>query len=102
MCTIERLLIKGVRSFSPNNETTLEFDSPLSLIVGHNGAGKTTIIECLKQVTTGLLPPNCRNGQSFIHDPKAREQAGADMPIPPPFAPCPPAPSAPLVLLRDA
>ena len=29
-----------------------------------------TIIECLKQVTTGELPPNTRSGQSFIHDPK--------------------------------
>ena len=30
-----------------------------------------TIIECLKQACTGELPPNTRNGQSFIHDPKA-------------------------------
>lgn len=29
-----------------------------------------TIIECLKQACTGELPPNTRNGQSFIHDPK--------------------------------
>lgn len=72
MCTLDRLLIKGIRSFSPNNETVLYFDAPLSLIVGHNGAGKTTVIECLKQATTGSLPPNCRNGQSFIHDPQVR------------------------------
>ena len=70
MCTVEKLLIKGIRSFSPKNETALDFESPLALIVGHNGAGKTTIIECLKQVTTGALPPNSKNGQSFIHDPK--------------------------------
>lgn len=70
MCTVDRLLIKGIRSFSPNNESLLYFDTPLSLIVGHNGAGKTTIIECLKMATTGSLPPNCRNGQSFIHDPQ--------------------------------
>ena len=30
-----------------------------------------TIIECLKQACTGELPPNCRSGHSFIHDPKA-------------------------------
>ncbi len=30
-----------------------------------------TIIECLKQACTGELPPNTRNGQSFVHDPKA-------------------------------
>jgi len=29
-----------------------------------------TIIECLKQACTGELPPNCRSGHTFIHDPK--------------------------------
>lgn len=33
---------------------------------------KQTIIECLKQATTGELPPNTRSGQSFIHDPRVR------------------------------
>jgi DNA repair protein RAD50 len=37
--------------------------------VGLNGSGKTTIIECLKYVTTGDLPPNSKGG-AFIHDPK--------------------------------
>ena len=32
-----------------------------------------TIIECLKQATTGEMPPNTRSGQSFIHDPKVRD-----------------------------
>lgn len=32
-----------------------------------------TIIECLKQVTTGELPPNTRSGQAFIHDPRVRK-----------------------------
>ncbi|DBB04466.1 hypothetical protein WJX77_008210 [Trebouxia sp. C0004] len=70
MCTIDKMLIKGIRSFSPDNQNVVEFYKPLTLIVGHNGAGKTTIIECLKQACTGELPPNTRNGQSFIHDPK--------------------------------
>ncbi|KAL3148389.1 DNA repair protein rad50 [Trebouxia sp. C0009 RCD-2024] len=70
MCTIDKMLIKGIRSFSPDNQMVVEFYKPLTLIVGHNGAGKTTIIECLKQACTGELPPNTRNGQSFIHDPK--------------------------------
>ena len=70
MCTVERMLIQGIRSFSPENEIVLNFNAPLTLIVGHNGAGKTTVIECLKQATTGTLPPNSRNGQSFIHDPE--------------------------------
>ncbi|KAJ5505442.1 Recombination/repair protein Rad50 [Penicillium expansum] len=42
---------------------------PLTLIVGYNGSGKTTIIECLKYATTGDLPPNSKGG-AFIHDPK--------------------------------
>ncbi|KAJ3021198.1 DNA repair protein rad50 [Thoreauomyces humboldtii] len=47
----------------------MQFYTPLTVIVGHNGAGKTTIIECLKYATTGDLPPNSKGG-AFIHDPK--------------------------------
>jgi predicted ATPase len=36
-----QLLIKGIRSFSPNNQHVIEFYKPLTLIVGQNGAGKT-------------------------------------------------------------
>ena len=36
-----QLLIKGIRSFSPDNKTAIEFYKPLTLIVGQNGAGKT-------------------------------------------------------------
>ncbi|KAL4437341.1 hypothetical protein ABPG75_004480 [Micractinium tetrahymenae] len=69
-CNIDKMLIKGIRSFSPDNQNVIEFYKPLTLIVGHNGAGKTTVIECLKMACTGELPPNTRSGQSFIHDPK--------------------------------
>lgn len=41
MRTHTQLLIKGVRSFSPENQGVIEFYKPLTLIVGHNGAGKT-------------------------------------------------------------
>ena len=44
----------------------IQFPKPLTLIVGRNGAGKTTIIECLKMATTGELPPSARAGQAFI------------------------------------
>lgn len=74
MCTVEKMLIKGIRSFSPENQTVIEFYKPLTLIVGANGAGKTTVIECLKQACTGELPPNTRSGQSFIHDPKVAHE----------------------------
>lgn len=36
-----QMLIKGIRSFSPENKTLIEFSKPLTLIVGANGAGKT-------------------------------------------------------------
>ncbi|PHH63300.1 hypothetical protein CDD81_6074 [Ophiocordyceps australis] len=69
MSRIEKLSISGVRSFSPGVREAIQFNTPLTLIVGYNGSGKTTIIECLKYATTGELPPNSKGG-AFIHDPK--------------------------------
>lgn len=74
MSQIDKLSIKGVRSFDPHISQTLQFHTPLTLIVGYNGSGKTTIIECLKYATTGELPPNSKGG-AFIHDPKLLAQA---------------------------
>lgn len=70
MSTVDKMLIKGIRAFDPENKHVITFFRPLTLIVGPNGAGKTTIIECLKLSCTGELPPNARSGHSFIHDPK--------------------------------
>lgn len=36
-----QMLVKGIRSFSPDNNNVIEFYKPLTLIVGSNGAGKT-------------------------------------------------------------
>lgn len=58
-----------VRSFDNQVREVIAFHTPLTLIVGYNGSGKTTIIECLKYATTGDLPPNSRGG-AFIHDPQ--------------------------------
>lgn len=70
MSTVDKMLIKGIRSFDPENKNVITFFKPLTLIVGPNGAGKTTIIECLKLSFTGELPPNSRSGHTFVHDPK--------------------------------
>ncbi|WIA21892.1 hypothetical protein OEZ85_004263 [Tetradesmus obliquus] len=71
MCTIEKMLVKGIRSFSPDNNNVIEFYKPLTLIVGSNGAGKTTVIECLRQACTGEMPPNIGgNGRNWVMDPK--------------------------------
>ncbi|KAJ2558261.1 DNA repair protein rad50 [Coemansia sp. RSA 1933] len=69
MSIIRKLLIQGIRSFDPQNQDIIEFYAPLTIIVGQNGCGKTTIIESLKYITTGELPPNSKGG-AFIHDPK--------------------------------
>ncbi|KAG3108480.1 DNA repair protein [Phytophthora idaei] len=70
MSSIEKLSIRGIRSFSPNREEIIEFYHPLTILLGDNGCGKTTVIECLKLACTGGLPPGARSGQSLIHDPK--------------------------------
>ncbi|XP_030385926.1 DNA repair protein RAD50 [Scaptodrosophila lebanonensis] len=72
MSTIEKLSIQGVRSFGCNAEDcqSITFSSPVSLILGENGCGKTTIIECLKYVLTGDCPPGSNSGKHFVHDPK--------------------------------
>lgn len=73
MSRLEKLSIKGIRSFNPKEKSTLVFHTPLTIIVGANGTGKTTIIESLKYVTTGDLPPNSRGG-AFVNDPKIAKE----------------------------
>ena len=69
MAHLDKLAIRGIRSFGEKECAVIEFFSPVTVIVGHNGSGKTTIIECLKDATTGDQPPNSRGG-AFVHDPK--------------------------------
>ena len=70
MSKIDKLQILGIRSFDNSHGETIQFLSPLTLVVGYNGSGKTTIIECLKYATTGMQPPNSSKGGAFVHDPK--------------------------------
>lgn len=70
MTTISKLGIQGIRSFDHERLEVLEFQRPVTLIVGPNGSGKTTIIECLKMASSGVLPPNAKNGHGFVHDPQ--------------------------------
>jgi DNA repair protein RAD50 len=70
MSKIQKLQITGVRSFNHAHGEVIEFYSPLTLIVGVNGSGKTTIIECLRYATTGELPPNSGTGGAWIRDAK--------------------------------
>lgn len=73
MSKLDKLMIQGIRAFNPREKSVLEFYTPLTLIVGANGTGKTTVIECLKYITTGDMPPNSRGG-AFIYDPKIAKE----------------------------
>jgi hypothetical protein len=59
LCLLLQMLVKGIRSFSPDNNHVIEFYKPLTLIVGSNGAGKT--VRCMA-CTACLLPSSvfCR------------------------------------------
>ncbi|KAJ9616713.1 DNA repair protein rad50 [Cladophialophora chaetospira] len=71
MSRLAQLKIQGIRSFdSKDKGQMIRFETPLTLIVGQNGSGKTTIIECLKYAFTGIQPPNTKVGGAFVHDPK--------------------------------
>ena len=41
MSSVEKMKISGIRSYSHTDASVIEFQKPLTLIVGHNGAGKT-------------------------------------------------------------
>jgi DNA repair protein RAD50 len=74
MSKVDRLMIQGIRSFGPEKGEVIQFTAPLTLIVGWNGSGKTTIIESLKFATTGELPSSSKSGGAFIHDPTLRNE----------------------------
>ncbi|KAL7669135.1 hypothetical protein ACOME3_009803 [Neoechinorhynchus agilis] len=74
---LEKLSIRGIRSFGPFDQDvqTLKFFAPLTLIVGSNGVGKTTVIECLRYCSTGEMPPGSKQGGSFVYDLKLTDDA---------------------------
>lgn len=70
MASINKLSVRGIRAFSPDEEEqVISFSFPLTIIIGANGCGKTTIIEALKYAVTGGLPTG--KGHAFVHDPKS-------------------------------
>lgn len=72
MAHLNKLSILGIRSFGcdDGDAQTIKFYSPLTLFLGQNGCGKTTIIEALKFACTGELPPGAKQGAGFVYDPK--------------------------------
>lgn len=67
--------IRGIRSYSPLEELcqSIEF-MPLTLIVGANGTGKTTIIEALKFIISGEEPPQSDCRRNFVHTPRQEDK----------------------------
>ncbi|EJD75407.1 Rad50 family protein [Loa loa] len=78
MSLLDTVELQGIRSVGvgPQNANVIEFLSPLTIICGTNGAGKTTIIEALKYVTTGELPKG--SFQTFIHDMRLADRSRVD------------------------
>ncbi|KAI0561237.1 P-loop containing nucleoside triphosphate hydrolase [Gracilaria domingensis] len=75
MTTIDRLGIRGIRSYGADKETFIKFYKPLTIILGRNGSGKSTVIEAVKMATTGDLPPMVERGAAFIiHDPRINNE----------------------------
>ncbi|CAB3221833.1 unnamed protein product [Arctia plantaginis] len=72
MAVVKSLAIRGIRSFGPedSDEQAISFESPLTLILGQNGCGKTTIIEALRYAITSQMPPGIGHNDCFVHDPK--------------------------------
>nr|CAD7450729.1 unnamed protein product [Timema bartmani] len=72
MSKLDSVYLQGVRSYGPFDDDgqSVKFISPITLIMGQNGCGKTTIIEALKYATTGVTPPGSDKGKFFVHDPK--------------------------------
>lgn len=72
MSIIDKLHILGIRNFGPGEKdgAVIKFSTPLTLILGRNGCGKTTIIEALKYATCGEIPAGTDSGSGFVHDPE--------------------------------
>ena len=70
MTTVDKLGICGIRSYDPQSHVVIKFFKPLTVILGQNGCGKTTIIEALKYCCTGEAPQLTERGRTWIHDPK--------------------------------
>ncbi|CAH1974539.1 unnamed protein product [Acanthoscelides obtectus] len=68
MSHLNALTICGVRLFSPEENQKVLFSTPVTLFLGRNGCGKTTIIECIRYALTGEIPAGTNNGHGFLND----------------------------------
>lgn len=61
--------LQGVRAYDPEEPQRIEFFKPLTIIVGANGSGKTSVLEALRYISGGQEPPQANRGKNFVHDP---------------------------------
>lgn len=74
MALLHSLQLCGIRSFNPESTETINFNSPVTLFLGQNGCGKTTIIESICFALSGELPGGSNGGQGFLNDPKMSQK----------------------------
>ena len=66
MSQIEKLAIRGIRAFSPDREQAIEFESPLTMIVGANGCGKTTVRDAASRCSDAIDARRLRQTRSWV------------------------------------
>merc|ERR1712071_692452 len=72
MTSLKHIAISGVRSYAPNADEVVSSNPDCTIIHGHNGSGKTSILESMKWCLSGQFPPNSNSGKTFIADPRVR------------------------------
>ena len=47
---LKKLMVSGYKSISPNHPQTIEFEPDITTFIGHNGTGKTAVLEALNKL----------------------------------------------------
>ena len=73
MTSLKAISVSGIRSYEPNAKEAISFNQECQIIHGHNGSGKTSLLESMKWCLSGQFPPTSNNGKTFISDPRVKE-----------------------------
>ncbi len=64
MAHIDTLSLQGIRTFV--DPTTIALASPITIICGKNGVGKSTLLEALKLGISGVFPSGSKLTQGIF------------------------------------